>query len=114
MNPRRQALYRLPQPGYRWNRVGCNRYNSPMVHLTEEQRTALLAHPEGIECEDALTRRVYVLVDADVHRRAMEALQSSQDLAAIQSGLEDVAAGRVLTVEQSRAKVAETLSRLQQ
>jgi len=85
-----------------------------MVNLTEEQRLALLANPNGIECEDALTRRVYVLVDATVHRRAMEALHTVQDLAAIQQGIDDVSAGRVLTIEQSRARVADALSQLHQ
>lgn len=85
-----------------------------MVHLTEEQRKALLANPNGVECEDALTQRLYVLVDATVHRRAMEALRAVQDLAAIQQGIDDVSSGRVLTIEQSRARVADALSRLRQ
>ena len=85
-----------------------------MVKLTDEQRAALKASPDGIECEDTQTRRLYCLVDAEVHRRAMLALQQMQDVAAIQQGITDMEAGRVMTIDESRIRVQDVLSRLRQ
>jgi predicted transcriptional regulator len=44
--------------------------------------------------EDERTHRVYVVVDQDTHRRAMEALTEREDMAAIQAGIDDMEAGR--------------------
>lgn len=84
-----------------------------MVKLTEEQRAALQQQPEGVACEDAVTQRLYFLVDAELHQRAMDALRQVQDLTAIQQGISDMEAGRMMTVEESRARTEEALSRLQ-
>ena len=43
--------------------------------LSKEQRQALDRQPEGIEVEDAETQKVYFLTDAELHRRAMQALK---------------------------------------
>jgi predicted transcriptional regulator len=85
-----------------------------MVKLTEEQRAALRQHPDGIPCEDTVTQRIYFLVDAEVHRRAMEALQrqEDEDKAAIERGLADADAGRTMTLEESQARTDAALSRL--
>ncbi|MEZ6128998.1 MAG: hypothetical protein R3C59_09965 [Planctomycetaceae bacterium] len=83
-----------------------------MVKLTEEQRAALQQRPEGITCEDAVTQRVYFLVDADLHQRAMQALQQVEDIAAIQQGIADMEAGRMMSIEESRARTEQALARL--
>jgi predicted transcriptional regulator len=63
--------------------------------LSDEQRQALNQEPEGIEVEDAQTQKVYFLTDAELHRRAMDALNRQEDHAAIQAGIDDMEAGRV-------------------
>jgi len=85
-----------------------------MVKLTEEQLAALKQQPEGVACEDAVTQRLYFLVDAELHQRAMDALRQVQDLTAIQQGISDMEAGRMMSIDESRARTEEALSRLQQ
>lgn len=88
-------------------------YTASMVKLTEEQRAALQQQPEGVACEDSVTQRLYFLVDAELHQRAMDALRQVQDLTAIEQGISDMEAGRMMSVEESRARTEEALSRLQ-
>jgi hypothetical protein len=63
--------------------------------LTHEIRLALREHPgEPVTVEDDQTQKVYVLVDQDVHRRAMAALrQQDDDLASLQRGINQMEAG---------------------
>ena len=62
--------------------------------LSEEQRQALAALEGGpIEVEDEQTHKVYVLVDQDLHRRGMRALEEQEDLAAVRQGIEQMEAG---------------------
>ena len=82
----------------------CNRgtigYNSNMkTVISDEQREALGQRPEGVEVEDPLTQRVYILTDVEIHRRAMQALRRQDDRAAIQAGIDDMEAGRVVPFE---------------
>jgi predicted transcriptional regulator len=77
--------------------------------LSDEQRSALSDRPEGIEVEDPQTRRVYVLADAELHRRALRALQETEDRAAIQSGIDDMEAGRVVPFEEVDRRIREKL-----
>jgi predicted transcriptional regulator len=68
--------------------------------LSDEQRQALDQQPEGIEVEDSQTQKVYFLTDAELHRRAMEALRRQEDHDAIQAGIDDMEAGRVMPYEE--------------
>ena len=68
--------------------------------LSDEQRRALDQEPEGIEVEDSLTQKVYFLTDAELHRRAMQALKHQEDHTAIQAGIDDMEAGRVVPYEE--------------
>ena len=68
--------------------------------LSDEQRRALDLEPEGIEVEDSRTQKVYFLTDAEVHRRAMQALKRQDDHDAIQAGIDDMEAGRVVPYEE--------------
>jgi len=65
---------------------------------------------------DPRTHRVYVLVDQGVHQQAMDALrrQRDDDAAAIQRGLDDMHAGRGMSLEESRARTGEALAQLSQ
>ena len=62
--------------------------------LTEEMRQALQQQPDGpVEVPDDRSQRVYVLIDADLHRRAMTALRQQQDWESIQRGIAQADAG---------------------
>lgn len=68
--------------------------------LSDEQRQALDQQPDGIEVEDVQTHKVYFLTDAELHRRAMDALRRQEDRDAIQAGIDDMEAGRVMPYEE--------------
>jgi hypothetical protein len=55
------------------------------------------------------TLRVYVFVDENVHREAMEALRSQQDLQAIEQGLAELEAGSGMSIDESRRLTRERL-----
>ncbi len=76
--------------------------------LSDEQRRALDQQPEGIEVEDDQTQKVY-LTDVDLHRRAMQALQRQDDRAAIQAGIDDMQAGRVVPFDEVDRRIREKL-----
>ncbi len=78
-----------------------------MVKLTDEQRVALQQSPDGISCEDTTTNRVYVLVEEQVHRRAMHALKQQQDLEAIRRGIAQMEAGGGLLIQDARIQLAQ-------
>ncbi len=78
--------------------------------LSDEQRRALDQEPEGvIVVEDTQTQKVYFLTDADLHQRAMEALQKQEDHTAIQAGIDDMEAGRVVPFEEVDKRIREKL-----
>lgn len=63
--------------------------------LSKELVSALHAIGDGeLEVVDPETQRVYVLVDCETHRRAMEALRRQQDRDAIAEGLAELEAGQ--------------------
>ena len=70
------------------------------ARLSDEQRQALDQQPEGIEVEDSHSEKVYFLSDAEVHHRAMRALQRQENHDAIQAGIDDMEAGRVEPYEE--------------
>jgi hypothetical protein len=78
--------------------------------LSEDQRRALIERPSGpVQVEDDQTHKVYVLVDLELHERAMEALRQQDDLAAIQAGIDDMEAGRIVPLEQADAEIRKDL-----
>ena len=79
--------------------------------LTQEMRDALNANSGEVRVVDPNTQQVYVLVDDETHGRAMQALRRQQDLDAIQAGIDDMEAGRSMTIEQSKQRTEEALSR---
>jgi predicted transcriptional regulator len=80
--------------------------------LTDEQRKAVDLQPDGIEVEDPKTRKVYVLADAELHRRAIEALTRQNDREAIRAGIADMEAGRVVSIEEVDSRIRERLEHL--
>ncbi len=86
------------------------------AQLTTEQSDALNQSDDPLSLVDPRTNRVYVLVDESVHQQAMDALQRQrdEDMAAIQQGLDDVHAGRGMSLDVSRARTLDALARLSQ
>jgi excinuclease UvrABC nuclease subunit len=78
--------------------------------LTQEMADALRAGKGEVRVTDPKTQQVYVLVDDETHRRAMEALRQQEDHRAIQSGLDDMQAGRSMSIEESHRRLDEALA----
>jgi hypothetical protein len=78
--------------------------------LNKELIAALQASGDDVlEVVDPETLRVYVVVDANVHREAMEALRSQQDRQAIEQGLAELEAGSGMSIDESRRLTRERL-----
>ena len=77
--------------------------------LSDEQRKALDQQPEGIEVEDSQTQKVYFLSDVELHHRAMQALKRQEDRDAIQAGIDDMEAGRVIPLEEVDRQIRKEL-----
>ena len=86
------------------------------AQLTTEQSDAMNQSGDPLSFVDPRTHKVYVLVDQTVHQQAMDALQRQrdEDEAAIQQGLDDMHAGRGMSLDESRARTSEALARLSQ
>lgn len=70
------------------------------IELNKDLLAALHeAGNQGLEVVDPETSRVYVIVDGDTHRRAMEALNREQDRFAIGEGLAQMQAGDGLPLD---------------
>ena len=84
--------------------------------LTMEQSDALHQHGDSLPLVDPRTERIYVLVDQSVHQQAMAALQRQRDddITAIQRGIDDMEAGRVMTLEESKARTTAALAQFKQ
>ena len=70
--------------------------------LTKELATAVqAAGNDGLEVVDPETNRVYLIVDEETHRRAMDALRAQRDHDAIAEGIAQMEAGQGKPVEQA-------------
>ena len=79
--------------------------------LTKEQTAALLATEDGeLEVVDPETQRRYFVVEAEVHRQAMEALRRQQDRDAIAQGIREMEAGLGIPLEEARRLTREMLA----
>jgi len=66
-----------------------------ITKLTKELSEALQASGQhALEVIDPQTNRTYLIVDSEMHRRAMEALRQQEDLAAIAEGISQMEAGQ--------------------
>lgn len=78
--------------------------------LTKEQIEALHASPgDAIKVVDPETNRRYVVVDEDLHRQAMSALEAKRTHEAIARGLADLEAGRGKPLDQAFEDVRQRL-----
>ncbi len=70
--------------------------------LTKELASALhAAGNDRLEVVDPETNRVYLIVDEETHRRAMQALRAQQDCEAVAEGVSQMNAGEGKPVEQA-------------
>ncbi len=86
-------------------------YNRSMTpKLTDEMRQALEQQPAGpVEIPDEKSQRVYVLIDAELHQRAMTALQQQQDWESIQRGIAQADAGESIPLAEADAHIRKNL-----
>ena len=70
--------------------------------LSKDIATALhAAGIEGLQVVDPDTNRIYIILDEETHRRAMNALRAQQDHNAITEGIEQMEAGQGMPAEQA-------------
>ena len=68
--------------------------------LTKELAAALHATGESeLEVVDPDTQRIYFVVDAEIHRKAMDALRRQQDRDAIAQGIAEMEAGEGIALD---------------
>ena len=73
-----------------------------VTELNQELVEAFLAAGDNeLEVVDPVTRRVYVLVDCETHRQAMDALRRQQDRNAIGEGLKQMQSGSGKPLDQA-------------
>ncbi|MEQ8791956.1 MAG: hypothetical protein RIC55_37210 [Pirellulaceae bacterium] len=78
--------------------------------LSKDLAAALLATGgSGLEVVDPDTQRTYMIVDSDIHRRAMEALRRQQDHDAIAEGLAEMEAGHGKPLDEAFADMRSRL-----
>lgn len=78
--------------------------------LTKEQAAALHATGQDeLEVIDPQTLRLYLIVDSDTHRRAIEALRQQQDRDAIAQGIAEMEAGEGIPLAEARRLTRERL-----
>lgn len=71
--------------------------------LSNEMISALrTANGRELEVVDPTTQRVYMLVEAGLYQRAMEALRLQQDREAIAQGLSELETGDGIPIEEAR------------
>ncbi|MBI1346420.1 hypothetical protein GC163_09025 [bacterium] len=76
------------------------------TELTKELAAALNATGEnGLEVVDPDTQRTYFVVEADIHRRAMDALRRQQNRDAIAQGIAEMEAGHGKPLDQAMADI---------
>jgi hypothetical protein len=70
------------------------------------------AGDEPLPVNDVATQHVYVVVDLDVHQRAMKALRHQENVESIRRGAADMEAGRGMTLEESKRRTEAALRQL--
>jgi hypothetical protein len=77
--------------------------------LTQEQRDAIKQRGGSIEIEDDETRKIYVLIEGDLHHRAMQALEEHDARRAIRAGIDELESGRVVPFADVDARLRKRL-----
>lgn len=76
--------------------------------LTDEQREAI-QQSDSIMVEDDQTRKVYFIIDGDLHDRAIQALEEHDARRAIRAGIDDLEAGRIIPFADVDARLRDKL-----
>ena len=70
--------------------------------LTNDQQKAVDEYAgQPIRVEHPVTHKLYVIVDSDMHERAMQALRERDDLASIARGINQMEAGEGRTLTEA-------------
>ena len=78
--------------------------------LNKELSDALNASDNGeVQAIDPTTNKVYVVVDGELHQRAMTALQQQQDWESIQRGIAQADAGESIPLAEADARIRKNL-----
>ncbi len=78
--------------------------------LTPDQIEALhAAGDESLPVIDVTTQKVYVVVDSEVHERAMKALRHQENIESIRRGAADMEAGKGMSLEESQRRTEEAI-----
>jgi hypothetical protein len=78
--------------------------------LSQELADALNAAGNGeLEVVNPNNNRVYFLVDADIHLRAMDALRRQHERDAIANGITQMEAGEGISLEEARKQTRERM-----
>jgi hypothetical protein len=82
-----------------------------MTHkLTDELRQALGQSGGPLEVRDEESQKVYVISELGVFQRAMQALQTQENHAAIQSGIDAMHAGDLITLDELDSRIRSRLT----
>ena len=78
--------------------------------LSNDLQKAVDAHAgQPIKVEHPGTHKVYVIVDYEMHERAMQALRERDDIGAIQAGVDAMEAGRTIPLAEADRQIREEL-----
>ncbi len=78
--------------------------------LTDDLQKAVDEHAgQPITVEHPVTHKLYVIVDSDIHERAIAALRQQEDIVAIQQGIDAAAEGRESSLEEADAHIRNEL-----
>ena len=70
-----------------------------------EQTEEAARHSDGVECQGDGTEKIFIIMDADVLRLMRNALYNKEVHASIAAGIEDMEAGRMMTVQEAEERV---------
>jgi predicted transcriptional regulator len=79
------------------------------LKLTQDQREAIRQTGGPVEIEDDETKKTFVIIDGELHHRAMQALEENETRRAIRSGIDDLEAGRVVPLADVDARLRKKL-----
>jgi hypothetical protein len=80
------------------------------ANLTKDLIDALHATGDNeLEVVDPETQRMYFVVEAEIHRQAMDALRRQQDREAIARGIAELEAGEGIPVDEARRLTRERI-----
>ena len=79
------------------------------LKLTQDQREAIRQTGGPVEIEADVTRKTFVIIDGELHHRAMQALEEHETRRAIRTGIDELEAGRVVPFADVDARLQKKL-----